>query len=301
MTPSSSDSHASVSRTVEYHRPSRNSAHYSSGTDMSLGMHPTSAGSSPRVAQGPSFGGAGAGAGAGAVAGDRHGPSSYRTAGTDPTSMVPSRAAPLPPGPSRRDSALASSTNTNAYPASSSRAGAFQSKSASNSPNPNRYSAGPTSAGYLSTSMAMTGSSNGAPPPRPSRAGTLPLGDQFGHLNGTTPTANSFRDPVPSARTVQGSPIAGQTYLPTPQAPPLVHQPFSAPGNPYAMSSVEKGMEETKIGLGVGTPMPVQESRDKELPKEPPTMGRNRSGTGKSSKDKKSVFGVLSGECVPHD
>jgi p21-activated kinase 1 len=67
------------------------------------------------------------------------------------------------------------------------------------------------------------------------------------------------------------------------------------------MSSVEKGMEETKIGLGVGTPMPVQEPREKELPKEPPTMGRTRSGTGKSSKDKKSVFGVLSGECVPID
>lgn len=45
----------------------------------------------------------------------------------------------------------------------------------------------------------------------------------------------------------------------------------------------------------MGTPMGVIEPRDKELPKEPVVMGRNRSGTGKSSKDKKSVFGVLSG------
>jgi len=46
----------------------------------------------------------------------------------------------------------------------------------------------------------------------------------------------------------------------------------------------------------MGTPMGVVEPRDKDLPKEPTAMGRNRSGTGKSSKDKKSVFGVLSGE-----
>jgi p21-activated kinase 1 len=54
-----------------------------------------------------------------------------------------------------------------------------------------------------------------------------------------------------------------------------------------------------KVGLGMGTAMAVVEPREKELPKEPVTMGRNRSGTGKSSKDKKSVFGVLSGEHQP--
>jgi p21-activated kinase 1 len=52
---------------------------------------------------------------------------------------------------------------------------------------------------------------------------------------------------------------------------------------------------EEKVGMGMGQPMGVVEPRDKDLPKEPITMGRNRSGTGKSSKDKKSVFGVLSG------
>lgn len=47
----------------------------------------------------------------------------------------------------------------------------------------------------------------------------------------------------------------------------------------------------------MGMPMNVVESKEKDLPKEPSAaMGRNRSGTGKSSKDKKSVFGVLSGE-----
>jgi p21-activated kinase 1 len=65
------------------------------------------------------------------------------------------------------------------------------------------------------------------------------------------------------------------------------------------MQSVEKSMEETKIGLGIGMPMVMQETKEKELPKEPPAMvGRGRSGTVKSSKDKKSVFGVLSGESV---
>ncbi|ORY33115.1 kinase-like domain-containing protein [Naematelia encephala] len=44
----------------------------------------------------------------------------------------------------------------------------------------------------------------------------------------------------------------------------------------------------------MGMPMGVVEPKDKELPKEPATTGRNRSGTGKSSKDKKSMFGVLS-------
>ena len=58
---------------------------------------------------------------------------------------------------------------------------------------------------------------------------------------------------------------------------------------------LERDFDE-KVGLGVGMPMNVVEPREKELPKEPIAMGRNRSGTGKSSKDKKSVFGVLSGE-----
>ena len=40
--------------------------------------------------------------------------------------------------------------------------------------------------------------------------------------------------------------------------------------------------------------MGLADSKDKELPKEP-GGGRSRSGTGKSSNNKKSMFGVLSG------
>lgn len=104
-----------------------------------------------------------------------------------------------------------------------------------------------------------------------------------------SPTLQSTRSPIsPSSQ-----------FLNQPTPPPLQHQPFSAPGNPYAGASagLDKDFDE-KVGLGMGVPMNVVEPRDKELPKEPIAMGRNRSGTGKSSKDKKSVFGVLSGELV---
>ena len=57
-------------------------------------------------------------------------------------------------------------------------------------------------------------------------------------------------------------------------------------------------MEETNLGVAVGVPMNVVEPREKDLPREPVAMGRNRSGTGKSLKDKKSVFGVLTGELI---
>ncbi|EIW66081.1 hypothetical protein TREMEDRAFT_35601 [Tremella mesenterica DSM 1558] len=46
--------------------------------------------------------------------------------------------------------------------------------------------------------------------------------------------------------------------------------------------------------MGMGMPMDVQEPKEKELPKEPSSTRRNRSGTGKSMKDKKSIFGALS-------
>lgn len=104
-------------------------------------------------------------------------------------------------------------------------------------------------------------------------------------------------------------------YLPS-AAPPLPSQAFSgAPSgaiNPYAaagngavtglpgMAGVEKGMEDVRLstaqGVGLGMPMAVQEPRDKELPKEP--TGRSRSGTGKSTKEKKSVFGFMQGELL---
>lgn len=50
--------------------------------------------------------------------------------------------------------------------------------------------------------------------------------------------------------------------------------------------------------VGVGVPMGVVEPREKELPREPGSAamgGRSRSGTGRSSKDKKSMFGFVSG------
>ncbi|KAK1922615.1 kinase-like domain-containing protein [Papiliotrema laurentii] len=99
--------------------------------------------------------------------------------------------------------------------------------------------------------------------------------------------------PSTSVRSPTGFPSATQSqFASQPTPPPLHHQPFSAPGNPYA-GGLEKDFDE-KVGLGVGVPMGVVEPRDKELPEKPITMGRNRSGTGKSLKDKKSVFGVLS-------
>lgn len=48
--------------------------------------------------------------------------------------------------------------------------------------------------------------------------------------------------------------------------------------------------------LGLGVPMVTQEPWEKDLPKEPTISGRSRSGTGKSSKEKKSMFGFVSGE-----
>lgn len=208
--------------------------------------------------------------------------------------MQPTRAAPAPPGQpgSRRDSGLPASPAQN-YPVAGSSSRQY-SKSASNSPNPNRYSAGAATGLPALAMTSSNGSSNGAPPPRPTRAGTLPLDHQLG-INGS---GSAFREPgppgPPGARPAQ-TPSSSQ-FLAQPAPPPLHHQPFSAPGNPYANAAgLDKDFDE-KVGLGMGTPMGVVEPREKELPKEPVTMGRNRSGTGKSSKDKKSVFGVLSGK-----
>ena len=294
MSPGVGDVVSPNSRTVEYHRPARNSARYSSGTDMSLGMisanphHASSAITNPRTVQGPSH------------AHDRvHAPSAFRsppinasTGYDSPSSMQPSRPAPVPPGSSSRRDSTGPTSPAQAYgtgaAASTSRAG-YNPKSATDSPKPNRYSAGPTP-----TSMGMT-SANGAPPPRPTRAGTLPLDRQWGAMNGVQ-SGNAFDPMSPgltSGRTPSGPPASTQSSNPSqPTPPPLQHQPFSAPGNPYSM---EKDFDD-KVGLGV--PMGVVEPREKELPREPLPTGRNRSGTGKSMKDKKSVFGVLSGEPV---
>ena len=286
MTPTNGNATADTapSRTIEYHRPTRDSVHYSSGTDMALGMVPTAAAassSSPRLPSG----------GAGGSAADRdragHAPTAYRSplisspiGFESPSHMQPTRAAPAPPG-SKRDSGLPSSPAQYAAPSSSSSRPYTAPKSATASPNPNRYSAGPISSHHASN---MT--TNGAPPPRPTRAGTLPLGD----LNG---------EPGPLSPGLPGSSRGpGGSGFAHPTPPPLNHQPFSAPTNPYAAQTLDKQMEDTNMGLGVGVPMDVQEPRDKELPQEP-AMRRNRSGTGKSmGKEKKSIFGALSGESL---
>ncbi|KAL7421293.1 hypothetical protein Q5752_004178 [Cryptotrichosporon argae] len=243
-------------------RPQRNSASYAPGSDLSLGMTASgahSAATSPRLQQGPLL---------------ANPPSSFRSpimpSAFEAPTLQPSRAAPQPPtaSSSRRNSGIpASPAQSHGFPQSSSRGNTMHSNN--NSPNPNRYSAN----GYSSASAG--------PPPRPTRAGTMPLGD-LSALNGS-----GFRDQMSAGARTPSEFQAGSPFAPP---PPLSHQPFSAPGNPYTQP-IEKTFEETKMGLGMGVPMNVVE---KDLPKEPVTMGRNRSGTGKSSKDKKSVFGVLS-------
>lgn len=200
-------------RTVEYHRPTRNSAHYTSSTDMALGMASSNPSHPPRPP--PSTG---------------HAPSSFRSPTmpvhdfTTPSPLLPSRAAPPPPGP-RRESSLGT-VPTQASLASGSRQ--YQSKSATNSPNPNRYSAGapgpgfpgqgfPGQAGAGVGGMTMTangagGNVSGLPPPRPSRAGTMPLDTNMLNGMGAGPLS------PPTNRTPGGSPISHSHYLPPPGA-----------------------------------------------------------------------------------
>ncbi|WRT69084.1 uncharacterized protein IL334_006067 [Kwoniella shivajii] len=293
MTPNSDSSHQPlppVSRTVEYHRPSRNSAHYSAGTDLSLGMVSTSTTSSPRIPQGGQQQQQQQQVGSGGGV-----PSSYRSPvistpmGFDTSSnLQPTRAAPVPPAPgvlARRESQRSG--------IGAGGGSGYQTKPSSNSPNPNRYSAGASSS-YNNMTMSSSNGNGVLPPPRPTRAGTLPLGEfPSGSSNGW----DQMSPTIPSARSpnITNSPsTGGSAFLPNPVPPPLHHQPTSAPGNPYSTQSLEKSFEDAKIGLGVGVPLQVAEPKDKDLPKDPGTIGRNRSGTGKSSKDKKSVFGFMS-------
>ena len=207
--------------------------------------------------------------------------------------MLPSRAAPAPPGMPRRESNGYGASDASVV-AGPSRA---YSKSAANSPNPNRYSAGASTSGMI---PQMTSASNGIPPPRPTRAGTLPLGESS--MNGISPISAAHA--TSRANIAPGGMSPGMAahpgYLAQPNPPPLHHQPFSAPGNPYGTQGIEKGMEETKLGLGMGTPMNVVEpSKEKELPNAP-VPSRSRSGTGKSQKGK-SIFGLsFSGMSTPH-
>ncbi|ODN81141.1 hypothetical protein L202_03234 [Cryptococcus amylolentus CBS 6039] len=227
-------------RTVEYHRPARNSAHYPAGTDLALGMGPSSTPSSTSSPRLPS----------------QHAPSSFRSPLDSPQLSTPSG----------RDSSYTS--------ASSSRGLSYK-----GSPNPNaRFSTG------------AAGGSNPIPPPRPMRAGTMPL-----ELPSNNVTSWDTI-PLPPSKSPSTPYPPGQTpALPSPS----VYTPMSANGvNPY---SLEKNMEDVKLAGQIGLPMGVAEPRhggavagEKELPREPTNGGRSRSGTGRSSKDKKSMFGFVS-------
>jgi hypothetical protein len=95
----------------------------------------------------------------------------------------------------------------------------------------------------------------------------------------------------------------GSSFLTQPTPPPLHHQPFSSPANPYSTQGIEKGIEDTKLGIGMGMPMNVVEpTKEKELPNAPNSAAtRSRSGTGKSQKGK-SIFGLsFSGTSTAND
>jgi hypothetical protein len=207
-------------------------------------------------------------------------------------------------------------------------------KSAGNSPNPNRFSQSFEKAGmadYSNGSVSARGatSGTGGPPPRPSRAGTMPLLDAHTGLTAintavgpggshgiTSPSASTGRptsshspylasphmnssvsasppmpavppnyNRAPASTSLLNNANGNSPHLPAPpmalQPPPLHHQPFSAPGNPYAMAGLDGEVE--KAGLGVD---------DNEKFK-----GRERSGTKSSTKEgKKGVFGFMTGE-----
>jgi p21-activated kinase 1 len=135
----------------------------------------------------------------------------------------------------------------------------------------------------------MNTGTNGIPPPRPTRAGTLPYDNG---VPGMQPMSASQGLARANAAAGGLSPAGGGVGFPPHSAPPpLQHQPFSSPANPYSTQGIEKGIEDTKLGLGMGMPMNVVEpSKEKELPNAP-NATRSRSGTGKSQKGK-SIFGL---------
>jgi hypothetical protein len=239
---------------------------------MSLGM--VSATSSPRLPQ----------VGGGAPTSFRSPPIQTPNSFDTSSHMLPSRAAPAPPGLFRRDSSQATT------PTSQQTLGAGPSrpypKSTSNSPNPNRYSAGASSTPL--PPMSNGTNPNGIPPPRPTRAGTMPYADSG--QNGLQPM--SATQQLARGNPSVLSPAPGSNFLSQPAAPPLHHQPYSSPNNPYSVQGIEKGIEDTKLGQGMGMPMNVVEpTKEKELPNAPNAATRSRSGTGKSQKGK-SIFGL---------
>lgn len=315
-----------VSRTIEYTRPTRESALIPPGGDMSMSMGIASSPSSlhtSKFAKSP------------------------LDAPWDVSALPqPGHPAPAPPASGNRYPGTAQQANGVAYavangrrdsatgqilsnsPSRNGSVGGHGGGSANASPNPNRYSTG---YGKAATAMngITAGPSNGqgsAPPPRPSRAGTLPLDGLLPLVtNGLSPTNGSvntstipsstmasppslMRAPASmsniqhqplSAHQYQSMAMGDQSYMLSPNGatspsvlspPPLIHQPFSAPGNPYAGAN---GSETTVVAQ-----LQARNSGgsdEKDLPEKP--KGRERSLTNKSNKDgKKSVFGFMSGK-----
>lgn len=146
--------------------------------------------------------------------------------------------------------------------------GSFQSPQVASGPSsrvPTMHGYSPNSPSLNRNSYSMSGQPQA---PRPVRSGTLPTGEHPGaSMNG-----GAYRESrSPSIHASAGNTSSGSGSFPS--------------GQP-----LEQTFEQT---LGLGPSIPVQMSQDS--PKDPPTM-RARSGTGKSTKDKKSMFGVLSGE-----
>lgn len=272
-----------------------------------MGMMPTSGSGSS----------SGAGEYANAPGPNGYGPSSSKVpldAAWADMQMQPSRQAPMPPvssgmagigggggahSSSRRNSGaqgLGGATPTN--------------RSAGNSPNLNRTSGafGQNGAGSGSGggSLAPAGSvGNGVvPPARPSRAGTMPLDGIINSMNGfhmsgqPSPGINAgppLLSPIstnvgaPSHPGYTRAPASNQPIGSSPTSyappPPLAHQPFSAPSNPYAAAQERAGVDEPETMI----------IEDKDLPDRP--KGRERSGTTKSRDGggKKSVFGFMTG------
>lgn len=192
--------------------------------------------------------------------------------------MNPNFAAPpshMMSSSSRRDSGGGLVSPPISSATSSSRTPTAHGYSATSSPNMNRHS--------YTTGPAYT-----APhpqPPRPVRSGTLPAGEHPGMLNG-----NHYRVDGRTASNGSTGPhsngIGGGPGLSLPPVPSV-----------GSMSSPLETSFDSKIGIG--PTIPVQPEKD-AVKDAPPTM-RARSGTGKSTKDKKSVFGVLSGTLNQQD
>lgn len=140
--------------------------------------------------------------------------------------------------------------------------------SASNSPNLNRHS------------YTMQPGQQQSQLSRPQRSGTLNYGDYPSASTNGSGGGNAYREFGRS--TSNGSNHNGSLGINS-HVPPVPSMTSPAP--------LEQSFD-NKISLG--PVIPVQPEKDGQ--KDPPPTMRARSGTGKSSKDKKSMFGVLSGE-----